>query len=66
MPLLGAVREATASDGEVLGVTLSGAGPTVLVWCREGGEAAVAERLAGLPGGTPAVLAAAELGVIVS
>jgi len=47
-------------------VTLSGAGPSVLVWCREGGEEDVAARLAGLPGGTPAVLAAAELGVIVS
>ena len=66
VPLLGAVREATANDGDVLGVTLSGAGPSVLVWCREGREEPVAERLAGLRGGTPAVLAAAELGVIVS
>jgi homoserine kinase len=66
VPLLGAVREATAGDGDVLGATLSGAGPTVLVWCREGAEDEVAARLAALPGGRPIVLAAAELGVIVS
>jgi homoserine kinase len=66
VPLLGAVREATAGRDDVLGATLSGAGPTVLVWCRDGAQDAVAGRLAVLPGGRPAVLAAAELGVIVS
>jgi homoserine kinase len=66
VPLLSAVRDRMAGDRDVLGATLSGAGPTVLVWCREGAEDAVAARLAVLPGGRPAVLAAAELGVIVS
>ena len=66
VPLLAAVREATAGRDDVLGATLSGAGPTVLVWCTEGAEDAVAGLVAAVPGGRPAVLAAAELGVIVS
>jgi homoserine kinase len=44
-PLLGAVRARYAGDGGVYGVTLSGAGPSVLVWCEPGEEARVASRL---------------------
>jgi homoserine kinase len=66
VPLLGTVRARTVGDDAVLGATLSGAGPTVLVWCREGTEDEVAARLEGVPGGRPMVLAAAELGIIVS
>jgi homoserine kinase len=66
VPLLGTVRGRIAGDEAVLGATLSGAGPTVLVWCREGAEDQVAARLEGVPDGRPLVLAAAELGVIVS
>src|SRR4029079_19466029 len=66
VPLLGTVRGRTVDDDAVLGATLSGAGPTVLVWCREGAEDEVAVRLDRIPGGRPMVLAPAELGVIVS
>jgi homoserine kinase len=51
-PLLAAVRGRLAGL-PALGATLSGAGPSVLVWCRPGGADAVA---AGLPGLTARVL----------
>src|SRR5204862_145516 len=41
VPLLGAVRERTHAAADVYGVTLSGAGPSVLVWCAPGSERAV-------------------------
>jgi homoserine kinase len=40
-----------------LGATLSGAGPTVLVWCEPGAQAAVAAGLADLDGCRAAPLA---------
>jgi len=43
-PRSAALRERAASLG-ALGATISGAGPTVLVWCREDATAALAERL---------------------
>jgi homoserine kinase len=63
-PLLATVRE-RIGGGPALGATLSGAGPSVLVWCRPGGEAAVAAQLDGLPGGTPLPLAIAAGGATV-
>jgi homoserine kinase len=43
-PRSAALRERAAELG-ALGATISGAGPTVLVWCREAQRAALAERL---------------------
>jgi homoserine kinase len=60
-PLLAAVRTRLAGL-PAYGATLSGAGPSVLVWCERGTSAAVARALAGL---SPRVLplAVAEHGV---
>jgi homoserine kinase len=63
-PLLAAVRERLAGDGAVYGATLSGAGPSVLVWC----EPEEAERVAGsidLPGAAAWPIAVADHGVSV-
>ena len=38
VPLLAAVRERAQGRSEVYGATLSGAGPTVLIWCQPGTE----------------------------
>src|SRR6185437_14245196 len=62
-PLLPAVRERVAGDHAVLGATLSGAGPSVLVWCLPGSEQDVADRLAGLSGASARAVAVAEQGV---
>ena len=62
-PLLSAVRERVAGDHAVLGATLSGAGPSVLVWCLPGSEQGVAGRLAELSGASAQVVAVAEQGV---
>ncbi|HLK42671.1 MAG TPA: homoserine kinase, partial [Thermoleophilia bacterium] len=63
VPLLAAVRSAIGRGA--LGATLSGAGPTVLVWCEPGRAAAVAAALQGLDGARALPLAVAEQGVIV-
>jgi homoserine kinase len=62
-PLLGAVRDRVAGEPAVLGATLSGAGPSVLVWCLPGAEQGVAGRLAGLSGASARAVAVAEQGV---
>jgi homoserine kinase len=59
VPLLGAVREQLA--GVAYGATLSGAGPSVLVWCPAGTEGDVAASLE-LPGARAVPLQAAEHG----
>ena len=61
VPLLGAVR-ARLGGLPVHGATISGAGPSVLVWCERGAAEAVAEALADV---APRVLplAVAEAGV---
>jgi homoserine kinase len=64
VPLLGAVRERLAGSA-ALGATLSGAGPSVLVWCEPGGAAGVAAALAGV-GARVLPLAIAARGVTVS
>jgi homoserine kinase len=64
VPLLAAVRE-RLSGSAALGATLSGAGPSVLVWCERGGSAAVAATLAGL-GARVLPLAVAARGVTVA
>jgi homoserine kinase len=61
-PLLEGVREALRGAGEVYGVTLSGAGPSVLVWCERGAEDGVADRLR-LPGAEARAIGVAEEGV---
>jgi len=64
VPLLALIRGRL--DGlPVYGATISGAGPSVLVWCERGAGAAVAESLAGV---APRVLplAVAEAGVEIS
>jgi homoserine kinase len=61
VPLLGAVRERLAGL-PAFGATLSGAGPSVLVWCERGAAAAVAGALDGL-GARALPLAVAEHGV---
>jgi len=64
VPLLAEVR-ARIRGLAAYGATLSGAGPSVLVWCEPGSGPDVAARLDGL--GAPAVpLAVAERGVTVS
>jgi homoserine kinase len=50
VPLLAAVRDRTRGQREVYGATLSGAGPTVLVWCDMGARDAVSAALDGLCG----------------
>jgi homoserine kinase len=63
VPLLGSVRERVAGERAVLGTTLSGAGPSVLVWCLPGAEQGVAGRLAELSGASARAVAVAEQGV---
>lgn len=63
VPLLSTVRMAVA--GRALGVTLSGAGPTVLVWCEPGTAAAIAADLDGSGGTRALALPVAERGVLV-
>ena len=65
VPALGEVRDRVSGLDEVFGATLSGAGPSVLVWCEPGAEERVAERLH-LPGASTWPLDVAEQGVIVS
>jgi homoserine kinase len=62
-PLLQAVRD-RLSGLPAFGATLSGAGPSVLVWCEPGTGEAVAEALAGV-GGHAIPLRVAEAGVTV-
>ncbi len=64
VPLLGAVREQIAAL-PALAATLSGAGPTVLVWVERGHAAAVAAALDGLDGASARALAVAEHGAAV-
>jgi homoserine kinase len=63
VPLLAAVRGRLAGSA-ALGATLSGAGPSVLVWCEPGGSAAVASELAGI-GAEVLPLAVAARGVVI-
>ncbi len=63
-PLLLAVRE-RLSGLPAFGATLSGAGPSVLVWCEPGTGEAVAGALAGLAG-QALPLAVAETGVTIA
>jgi homoserine kinase len=63
-PLLGVVRERLAGL-PAFGATLSGAGPSVLVWCEPGAAAAVAGTLAGL-NARVLPLAVAERGVTIA
>jgi homoserine kinase len=63
-PLLRAVRE-RLSGLPAFGATLSGAGPSVLVWCEPGTGEAVAGALAGLAGHA-LPLAVAETGVTIA
>ncbi len=63
VPLLAAVRERLAGL-PAFGATLSGAGPSVLVWCEPGAAAAVAAALGDL-GARALPLAVAERGVTV-
>jgi homoserine kinase len=64
VPLLAAVRERLAGL-PAYGATLSGAGPSVLVWCEPGSGHAVAAGLDGL-GARAIPLAVADRGVTVS
>ncbi len=43
-----ATLRAMAGDGECLGVTISGSGPSVLLWCSRAGASAVEDRAASL------------------
>ena len=63
-PLLAAARERLAGERAVYGVTLSGAGPSVLVWCEPGEDERVAAAL-DLPGAEARPIAVAEHGVSV-
>jgi homoserine kinase len=63
VPLLAEVRGRIGAL-PAYGATLSGAGPSVLVWCEPGSGAAVAERLAGL-GARAVALPVADRGVTV-
>ncbi len=62
VPLLAAVRERLAGRREVYGATISGAGPTVLVWCEPGAEEGVRAHVAALAGAMAMALAVAESG----
>jgi homoserine kinase len=62
VPLLGAVRDLVGGGESVYGATLSGAGPSVLVWCRPGDGEAVRERLSSLNGAVARPLAVAVEG----
>jgi homoserine kinase len=61
-PLLAVVRGRLPSLHGALGATLSGAGPTVLVWCEAGQEEAVAAHLGDLSGASARALAIATTG----
>ena len=63
VPLLGVVRDRLGGL-PAYGATISGAGPSVLVWCERGAAAAVADSLAGI---APRILrlSVAEAGVVV-
>ncbi len=61
VPLLATVRERIA-DLPALGATLSGAGPTVLVWAEQGSGAVVAAGLEGLDGAVVQPLQVADTG----
>jgi homoserine kinase len=61
VPLLAEVR-ARILDLPALGATLSGAGPTVLVWCEPGSSTGVAASLGDLTGARSRVLAVASAG----
>ncbi len=63
VPLLAAVRGRLAGSA-ALGATLSGAGPSVLVWCEPGGSASVSAGLAGL-GASVLPMAVAARGVAI-
>ena len=63
VPLLSTVRAGVA--GRALGVTLSGAGPTVLVWCEPGSAVAIASGLDGAGEARALALPVAERGVVV-
>jgi len=65
VPLLAAVRSVVHGLDDVYGVTISGAGPTVLVWCQPGAEAGVAELLSPLRGAAAMVVAAAQQGATI-
>jgi hypothetical protein len=64
VPLLGAVRDRLGGL-PAYGATISGAGPSVLVWCERGAAAAVADSLAGV---APRILrlSVADAGVQIS
>jgi homoserine kinase len=64
VPLLAEVR-GRLGGLPAYGATLSGAGPSVLVWCEPGSGAAVAGRLGGL-GARAVALAVADRGVTIS
>jgi|1186.fasta_scaffold84982_2 homoserine kinase len=61
-PLLRIVRDRLPAVPGAVGATLSGAGPSVLVWCEWGHEADVAEHLGDLPGADAMALAVASQG----
>ena len=63
VPLLGAVRDRLGGL-PAYGATISGAGPSVLVWCERGAAAAVADSLAGV---APRILrlSVSDAGVVV-
>jgi homoserine kinase len=62
VPLLAAVRERVQGRSDVYGATLSGAGPTVLVWCKPETEDGVSELLSHLDGATAVRLSPAGQG----
>ena len=65
VPLLEAVRGRVRDRDEVYGATISGAGPTVLVWCQPGAEEEVVELLSPLDGAAPVAVAAAHRGATI-
>jgi homoserine kinase len=65
VPLLAAVRTVVHGLDDVYGVTISGAGPTVLVWCQPGAQESVSELLSPLSGAVPMVVAAAPQGAMI-
>ena len=66
VPLLGAVRDRIDGLHGALGATISGAGPSVLVWCQPGHADQVAAELDGLGGAQARPLEVAEEGVTVT
>jgi homoserine kinase len=65
VPLLAAVRTVVHGLDDVYGVTISGAGPTVLVWCQPGAQESVSELRSPLSGAVPMVVAAAPQGAMI-